>query len=195
MRSGATGAPMSRSGSRRRPGADGGRENPAMAYNDVASRSHSEVPHALGCVVVGTPTRPDALLPLLTLLNAPSRVSPVSSGGRTLRASVKSTCARKPKCPARGGPTPRLQRSPQALSRSGQVQGHDTLFAAERLSPLAREPYRSSVSPTPGGTTFFPDRYRYGAAPMALRKECTPRDPGPVCRGFQGYGKMEGGAR
>src|SRR5262249_32257326 len=57
----------------------------------------------------------------------------------SLRAPVPSTCARKPKCPARFGPTHRHQQLSHALLLPGQVQCSYTLFSAERLSLSARE--------------------------------------------------------
>src|SRR5262249_35856555 len=72
-------------------------------------------------------------------------------GGGQERTSDDRVCAlrsslhaRKPKCPARSGPTHRLQRLPQALSRPDQAKYCYILLLSERMTPRPVNAYLGS---------------------------------------------------
>jgi hypothetical protein len=79
---------------------------------------------------------------------------------QALLGAIPSTSARKPKCPARGGPTHRLPLLPQALSRPDQVQCSYILLLSERMSPSTRERVLPLISSS-GNGRMLPAAYPF----------------------------------
>ena len=119
--------------------------------------------------------------------------TPLSRHPVASRVPVGSTCARKPKCPARSGPTHRLQGLCQTLPWPGWVVRHYAVFAPERLSPSIRERAPGGPPPSPCARSGAPwrgtGRWRRSSwcASTSGLTGCTPRRS-RRCAGRRGRG-------